>query len=82
MSGPFKMSGSQFLGKGNQSKGLNEEMSNSEKARADGASDATVQKLKDQENKAKDFAKGKKLLDEETDLTRKKNLTTYIKKNE
>ena len=26
MSGPFKMSGSQFLGKGNQSKGLNEEM--------------------------------------------------------
>ena len=26
MSGPFKMSGSQFLGKGNQSKGSNEEM--------------------------------------------------------
>tara|TARA_R110001592_G_scaffold104750_1_gene294750 strand:+ start:1042 stop:1329 length:288 start_codon:yes stop_codon:yes gene_type:complete len=26
MSGPFKMSGSQFLGKGNQSKSLNEEM--------------------------------------------------------
>ena len=26
MSGPFKMSGSQFLGKGNQSKSLSEEM--------------------------------------------------------
>ena len=82
MSGPFKMSGSQFLGKGNQSKSLNEEMSNSEKAKADGASEATIQKLKDQENKAADFAVGKKKMDEETDLTRKQNLTTYIKENE
>jgi|TARA_R110002124_G_scaffold209054_1_gene375385 hypothetical protein len=82
MSGPFKMSGSQFLGKGNQSKGLNEEMSNSEKAKADGASEATIQKLKDQENKAADFTVGKKKMDEETDPTRKQNLTTYIKENE
>ena len=58
------------------------EATKSEKAKADGASEATIQKLKDQENKAKDFAKGKKKRDEETDSTRKQNLTTYIKENE
>jgi len=75
---PYKMKG--FSGFGNSSPA--KKLSNSEKAKADGASDVTVQKLKDQENKAADFAKGKKKRDEETDITKKKNLTTYIEENE
>lgn len=75
---PYKMKG--FSGFGNSSPA--KKLSNSEKAKADGASDATVQKLKDQENKAKDFAKGKKKRDKETDPKKKKNLTTYIEENE